>query len=259
MTTATKTRTDKITELELVYRNKKPIHELPTVVHSYDAAKILMQSWDKDKLNLQEQFKVLLLNSAYKALGVANVALGGLDSVYSDLRIIFGCAIKARATSIIVAHNHPAGTKRFSDSDIKMTQTLATAGELLGIHLEDHIVITEDGYISMQDSGQFPYFDLRSLHTANEPGNRSSPQVAKPDQTKKPAFYIFNQNSQGEKPVGAVFMHGKGNGFNIVFDEDTVIDKTRYVAFPPKPKPEAAAQMAPPKQPVKRKSPSQKS
>ncbi|HLP55058.1 MAG TPA: JAB domain-containing protein [Fluviicola sp.] len=258
MTTSTKNRKDKITEIELVYRNRKPIDELPTVTSIDDASEILMQSWDKKKLNLQEQFKVLMMNNANKALGVSTVSLGGIDAVHSDLRVIFGCAIKAAATSIILAHNHPSGTKRFSATDIKFTKTLATAGVLLGINVQDHILITEGGFVSMQDSGQFPYHDFRSLELVKDPGNHPSPQVAKTYQPKKPAFYIFNQNSQGEKPIGAVFMHGKGNGFNIVFDEDTVINKTRYVAFPPKPKPEAVAQMAPPKQSAKRRSPGQK-
>ncbi len=66
------------------------------------------------------------------------------------------------------------------------------------------------------------------------------------DAPKKPNLYIFNKNSQGEAPVGAVFMHQKGNGFSLV-----IADKW-YSAFPPKPKPEQEAAPAAEQKPKKR-------
>ena len=61
--------------------------------------------------------------------------------------------LKATATAVIVAHNHPSGSLRPSEQDIKLTQKIKHGGMLLDIKINDHLIITEDGYFSFQDEG----------------------------------------------------------------------------------------------------------
>jgi DNA repair protein RadC len=70
-----------------------------------------------------------------------------------DPRVVFTIALKSLATSIIVAHNHPSGNLKPSDSDRDITKKLKSAGSLLDIQLLDHLIITKDGYTSFADEG----------------------------------------------------------------------------------------------------------
>ena len=64
-------------------------------------------------------------------------------------RSVFADAIADRAASIIVAHNHPSGSLEASQADREVTNRLRQAGELLGISLVDHIIITKDNFQSI--------------------------------------------------------------------------------------------------------------
>ena len=68
-------------------------------------------------------------------------------------REIFYNALKNRAVSIIVMHNHPSGNPMPSKEDILITQRLIEAGKLIGIELLDHIILGDNRYISLKESG----------------------------------------------------------------------------------------------------------
>lgn len=70
-----------------------------------------------------------------------------------DLRMIFSAALKANATNIMIAHNHPSGNKIPSEADKHMTAKIRKAGELLDIKLLDHLIITSETYYSFADEG----------------------------------------------------------------------------------------------------------
>lgn len=230
---------EKITEVELVYRNPKNLSEQPSVTNSGKAYELLRNTWDENKIDLQEQSRVLLLNRKNQFLGVSTISTGGVSSAHIDLKLIFSLALKAHASSIIVAHNHPSGNLNFSDSDIRFTQDMVNIGEALDLPVLDHLIVTREGYSSMADKAIMPVAREKADFTMREDDDEYS---GSSNAKSKPAFYVFNQNSNGEKPVGAIFLHGKGNGFNIVFD-----DKRRFVAFPPKSKPEASNNNTTPK------------
>jgi len=67
-----------------------------------------------------------------------------------DIRIIYSVALKCLATSIIISHNHPSNSAKPSKSDIKLTENLKKAGELLNIDLMDHIIITKESFYSLK-------------------------------------------------------------------------------------------------------------
>ena len=103
----------------------------------------------------QEAFAVLSLNGANKPNGPARiVTLGLLDSNQVHPREVFADPIVDRAASIIIAHNHPSGTMEASPEDVAITRRLVKAGEILGIRVLDHLILSPDGgHISMKQKG----------------------------------------------------------------------------------------------------------
>ena len=71
------------------------------------------------------------------------------------MRIIFKIAFEQNATAIILTHNHPSGRLEASDADLKITKQLKLAGNQLTIPVLDHIIITENGYLSFRDKEIF--------------------------------------------------------------------------------------------------------
>jgi len=145
-----------VEEVKLVYSNKIPPDERITVNSSSLAYEVFMAAWDMDKIELQEQAMILLLDHSLQCLGVANLATGSIGSVMVDQRLLFATALKARAISFIFAHNHPTMVLKPSQQDISMTEQLCTSGGLLDISCKDHLIIRRDGYYSFADNGILP-------------------------------------------------------------------------------------------------------
>lgn len=142
-----------ITEIEVSYKTKLSSSDRPRITDSQDAYKLLLQSWDQNKIELIEQFKVLFLNRDNKVLGVYDVSSGGLTDILVDPRLIFAAALKANAVSIILAHNHPSGNVKPSRADKDLTARIKQGGELLAIDVIDHVIVTKDGFLSLADEG----------------------------------------------------------------------------------------------------------
>ncbi len=154
----TKHLVSKFEEVQLIYRNKTKASDRPQIKSALDAYKILRDSWNMDEINLLEECKVLLLDNLLKLMSIASVSKGGLSGTVVDPRIVFSIALKRRANRIILAHNHPSKSLKPSKADIKLTQEFIKAGAFLKIPLEDHIIITDEGYCSlMQDYSQELY------------------------------------------------------------------------------------------------------
>ncbi|HJU45464.1 MAG TPA: JAB domain-containing protein [Chitinophagaceae bacterium] len=142
-----------VAEIELVYRtNGYPIKQ-PVVNSSKKAYKILCQHWDRNKIELVEQFKVMLLSRSLKVLGILNLSSGGITGSIADPRLIFAAALKAGACNIILAHNHPSGSFQPSETDIELSCEIKAIGSLLKIKLLDHLLVTREGYCSLADKG----------------------------------------------------------------------------------------------------------
>ncbi len=95
----------------------------------------------------------MLLNRHNKVLGMASISIGGLDRTIVDPKVVFTIALKAKASSIILAHNHPSGNINASLVDSQITTKLKQGGKLLDIIVSDHLIITKDGYYSYADEG----------------------------------------------------------------------------------------------------------
>lgn len=91
----------------------------------------------------QEYFVVLSLDGANRLIAKRTITIGTLTSSLVHPREVFADAITDRAAGIIVAHNHPSGTLTASSADMEVTECLKEVGEILGIRLIDHIIVTK--------------------------------------------------------------------------------------------------------------------
>lgn len=144
---------NQIAEVELVYKTKIKTSQRPSIKTANDAAILLQQIWNEAKIDFVEQFKVLLLNRANKVLGVVDLSTGGVTGTVADPRLIFTAALKSNATDIIISHNHPSGNLKPSQADEQLTQKIKQVGQLLDIRLQDHIIVSSEGYYSFADEG----------------------------------------------------------------------------------------------------------
>ncbi len=99
----------------------------------------------------QECFVVLTLDGAHRLIDNSIVFMGTLDQSLIHPREIFAKAIEDRAAAIILAHNHPSGSAEASPEDESITAKLTQAGELLGIEVLDHLIVTNHGFRSLRE------------------------------------------------------------------------------------------------------------
>jgi len=143
----------KVAEVELVYKSKVKASNRPVIGSSKDTYGVLRQSWDENKIEFVEQFKVMFLNKANKVLGIYDVSTGGISGTVADPRVIFVAALKANACGIIISHNHPSGNLKPSKQDEQLTEKIKQGGQLLEIRLLDHVIISTEGFYSFADEG----------------------------------------------------------------------------------------------------------
>jgi DNA repair protein RadC len=101
----------------------------------------------------QEHFLSITINGANEVLNVRVVSIGLVDRSQAHPREVFADAVSDRASGIIVAHNHPAGSLEPSQFDVDITSQLKQAGEIVGIQLLDHIIFNRNGYYSFLEAG----------------------------------------------------------------------------------------------------------
>lgn len=138
----------KVSEIKLTYSNTNCTEKY--IQSQEDAYKCFSSHWDYNTIELQEQAKVIYLNRANRVLGIYNLSTGSTSGTAIDIKLILATAIKANASGIILAHNHPSGTLKPSKNDLKITEKLSEASKLFDIRLLDHIIITKDTYLSME-------------------------------------------------------------------------------------------------------------
>lgn len=141
-----------VTEIEIRYKNKIKISERPKINGSRDAERILRPLFD-EFIEHREVMYALYLNRSNKVLGSYRVGVGGVSGVAVDPKLIFQAALKANASGIILAHNHPSGNRTPSHADLDLTTKVKQAGGFLDITLLDHIILLPDGYYSFADEG----------------------------------------------------------------------------------------------------------
>ncbi|HVV25653.1 MAG TPA: DNA repair protein RadC [Candidatus Saccharimonadales bacterium] len=99
----------------------------------------------------KEQLRGLYLNSQYQVIHDEVISIGSLTSNIVHPREVFQPAIERGAVAVILAHNHPSGRVEATNADIQVTEQLVAAGDILGIELLDHLIITTTRYVSVMD------------------------------------------------------------------------------------------------------------
>ena len=143
----------KVTEVELVYKTKVKASERPVIKSSNDCYEILLKVWDENKIEIQEEFKVLLLNRSNRVSGVYEVSCGGITATIADPRLILAAALKSLSTALVLAHNHPSGNLKPSQADEELTLKIKEAAKYHDIRVLDHIILSSEGYYSFADEG----------------------------------------------------------------------------------------------------------
>ena len=120
------------------------------ITSSNDAGEYLLPYFFGAK---KEMLYMLSLDSAGRVLACDLLAEGGLDQVMLDPRTVVEVAMKRRAISVILAHNHVTGLALPSDIDISLTKSLRPLLRSLNIRLVDHLVIADKVFTSMVRTG----------------------------------------------------------------------------------------------------------
>jgi len=101
----------------------------------------------------QEYFVCISLNGANEVIEKRIVTVGLLDKSQVHPREVFADVLADRAAAVVLAHNHPSGELKPSNSDLKIHEQLTEAGRILGIRILDHVIVSKKGYYSFQEAG----------------------------------------------------------------------------------------------------------
>ena len=125
------------------------VTETIKIMDAEDVLPLISQITNKQ----QEYFICISLNGANEVIENRIVTVGLLDRSQVHPREVFADVITDRAASVIFAHNHPSGELKPSDSDLSIHEQLTKAGEIMGIRVLDHIIISKRGYYSFKENG----------------------------------------------------------------------------------------------------------
>ena len=133
---------------------RRATEEVRNDVHRFSCPRDVFEHVHLDMRDLpHEEFRVLLLNLQGELLRMEKVAQGTLDGCEVHVRDVFRRAIAEHAASVVVVHNHPSGEPTPSPEDKFVTRRLQGAATMLGVKLQDHIIIGEGRYASFSEEG----------------------------------------------------------------------------------------------------------
>jgi DNA repair protein RadC len=124
--------------------------EMSQIRSPADVANLLMLEMG---LLEREHMRTVLLDTKNRVQRIVNVYAGSLNTAVIRISEIFQEAIRANSAAVIVVHNHPSGDPTPSPEDVRVTQKIVQAGELLNIDVLDHLVIGRNRYVSMKERG----------------------------------------------------------------------------------------------------------
>jgi DNA repair protein RadC len=101
----------------------------------------------------QEELRLVLLDTKNRVLGVSQLYKGSINTSLIRVGELFREVVRENCAALIVVHNHPSGDPTPSPEDVKITEQIAEAGKLLDIEVLDHIVIGQQGCVSLKERG----------------------------------------------------------------------------------------------------------
>jgi DNA repair protein RadC len=134
--------------LRLSKQNLSPKYKIIHPVHAYNLVKDELQG------EKRELFMVILQDAKGCSLGHHIISIGTITETQVHPREVFYPAIRHKAVSMILVHNHPSGDLHPSKQDYDLTQQLISAGKMIGIPINDHLIISNQGYLSLRQQGE---------------------------------------------------------------------------------------------------------
>ena len=101
-----------------------------------------------------ERFGIAMLDSKHRLIRIKIVSVGSLDATVVHPREVFREAASASAAAIVLFHNHPSGDPAPSPDDVALTSRMVGAGDIMGIDVVDHLILSDQRYYSMLESGR---------------------------------------------------------------------------------------------------------
>ncbi len=102
----------------------------------------------------RETLAVLMLDARHGVIGLELVAAGAIAHVSVDAREVFAPALSAKASAIVLAHNHPSGNTDPSSQDAEFTRAMVQASRVLKIEVLDHVIVARRSYYSFRQAGR---------------------------------------------------------------------------------------------------------
>lgn len=143
-----------IPEIKISYKIIRPSNYQPIIAKDfYTLSNVIKPLFDNDTFDWVEEMILLCLNRRNEVICFSKLSIGGITGTVCDVRKILLIAIQSQATSIVLAHNHPSGNMKPSESDKVITEQLVNAIKYHDIKLLDHFIFVQDGFYSMKDEG----------------------------------------------------------------------------------------------------------
>jgi DNA repair protein RadC len=101
-----------------------------------------------------EQFGIVMLDTKHRVIRIKIVSVGSLDATVVHPREVFREAALAAAAAIVLFHNHPSGDPTPSPDDLVLTSRMVNAGLVVGIDVVDHVILADQRYFSLVESGR---------------------------------------------------------------------------------------------------------
>ena len=140
-----------IAEIKLNYVPKR-LQPVTKISNSETAFKVFLNHWNTGTIEIQEEFKVIMLNNSNEPLGIYTLSVGGITFTNVDLRIMFGVLLKSGSVSFITAHNHSSGSLKPSQPDIAIYNKIRDIAKLHSLKYLDNLILTCNDYYSFADN-----------------------------------------------------------------------------------------------------------
>lgn len=137
-----------IKESSFLYQSKEKSRKIKSSYDAFLLVKDFFKGLDK------EMFIAAHLNTKNEPIAVSKVSIGSLNSSIVHPREVMKELILSNASSFIIYHNHPSSNyDEPSIEDLEITKRLKKASDIIGINLQDHLIIYEDSYMSFKENG----------------------------------------------------------------------------------------------------------
>jgi len=124
-----------------------------TITSPEKMVEVMRSIFDADTILWTEEVIMVCLNRANDVVGYYRVSSGGFSGTVLDPRVVMTIALNNASSSIILAHNHPSGNLKPSEGDKAITEKIRKACAFFDMNLLDHLIITDESYLSFKEEG----------------------------------------------------------------------------------------------------------